>query len=73
MIETWFYSPEPTMSNEPAVNWITEDALNIHLGDLYYSDAGYAYRFVLNEDGTYGWKLISDNYITMALAAAKQA
>jgi hypothetical protein len=73
MIETWFYSPEPKMSNEPAVNWVTEDALNMHLGDLYYSDAGYAYRFVLNEDGTYGWKLISDNYITKALAAAKQA
>lgn len=35
-IETWFYEPVPTLSNEPAVNWATNEDKNVHLGDLYY-------------------------------------
>jgi phage-related protein len=53
-IETWFYDDEPTLENLPAANWVDDDAKNIHLGDLYYSAQGYAYRFQLT-DGVYNW------------------
>ena len=71
-IETWFYEPVPTLNNEPAVNWTTENDKNNHLGDLYYSAEGKAYRF--QKDGNnYVWKLIQDTDITKALEAANQA
>lgn len=71
-IETWFYDPEPTLDNEPAVNWTTDDEKNNHLGDLYYSGEGKAYRFQKNENN-YEWHLIQDTDITKALAAAQAA
>ena len=71
-IETWFYTPEPTLDNEPAVNWTTKNDKNNHLGDLYYSGEGKAYRFQKDDDN-YIWKLIQDTDITKALEAANQA
>ena len=71
-IETWFGEEEPTLSNEPAVNWTTDEDKNIHLGDLYYSDAGVAYRFQM-EGANYVWKMLKDSDITKALADAKAA
>jgi hypothetical protein len=47
--------------------------LNIHLGDLYYSGKGYAYRFTLQSDGSYQWVQIQDSDIITALQAAKLA
>ena len=42
-ITTWFYSGVPTLQNEPAINWTTEEEKNNHLGDLYYNkETGYA-------------------------------
>lgn len=71
-IETWFYDPEPTLENEPAVNWTTPTEKDKHLGDLYYSGEGKAYRF--QKDGnSYIWKLIQDTDITKALEEAKKA
>ena len=71
-IETWFYKPVPTLSNEPAVNWTTNEAKDRHLGDLYYDGNGKAYRFQMS--GTsYVWKVITDSDITKALANAKAA
>ena len=71
-IETWFYKPVPTLSNEPAVNWTTNEAKDRHLGDLYYDGNGKAYRFQMS--GTsYVWKVITDSDITKALADAKKA
>lgn len=71
-IETWFYDPVPTLTNQPAVNWTTDKDKNTHLGDLYYDGNGKAYRFQLT-DATYEWKVITDSDITKALADAKKA
>lgn len=71
-IETWFGEEKPTLSNEPAVNWTTDEDKNTHLGDLYYSDAGVAYRFQM-EGAQYVWKMLKDSDITKALADAKAA
>lgn len=71
-IETWFYDPVPTLTNEPAVNWTTNKDKNIHLGDLYYDGNGKAYRFQLT-GARYEWKVITDSDITKALADAKKA
>lgn len=71
-IETWFYKPVPTLRNEPAVNWTTNEAKDRHLGDLYYDGNGKAYRFQMS--GTsYVWQVITDSDITKALANAKSA
>ena len=71
-IETWFYEPVPTLSNEPAGNWTTNEDKNQHLGDLYYDGNGKAYRFQM-EGSTYVWQVITDSDITKALANAKAA
>lgn len=71
-IETWFYDPVPTLTNQPAVNWTTDKDKNTHLGDLYYDGNGKAYRFQLTGT-TYGWKVLTDSDITKALADAKKA
>ena len=73
-IETWFFDPTPTLTNPPASYWTTDEDKNKHLGDLYYSSKGRAYRFQLNsESGSYYWKDIVDTDITKALENAKKA
>lgn len=73
-IETWFYDPAPTLTNLPASQWTTESDKNIHLGDLYYSGAGRAYRFQYDADNSlYYWQEIVDTDIVLALENAKKA
>lgn len=75
-IETWFYDPVPTLQNEPARNWSSNSDKDKHIGDLYYSIDGKAYRFMKNSswwNTSYEWKLIEDSDITKALSEAKQA
>lgn len=72
VIETWFYDPVPTLSNEPAVNWTTDNDKNNHLGDLYFDKDGKAYRFE-NKDGVYQWTVIPDTGLEEALRKAQQA
>lgn len=73
-IETWFYDPAPTLENAPAKEWTTDEKRNIHLGDLYYSGEGRAYRFQLDTDtNTYYWNEIVDTDIKKALENAKKA
>lgn len=72
-ITSWFYDGVPTLSNNPAVTWNTDDLKNNHLGDLYYDNlTGYAYRFRLN-NSVYEWLKITDTDITKALADAAKA
>lgn len=71
-IETWFEDPAPTLTNKPAIDWNTVALKNQHLGDLYYSGEGKAYRFQMN-GSAYEWKMLSDSDITLALANAKKA
>ena len=73
-IETWFYDPTPTLTNLPASQWTTESDRNTHLGDLYYSGAGRAYRFQYDADNSlYYWQEIIDTDIVLALENAKKA
>lgn len=73
-IESWFYNPTPTLDNLPASLWTTDEDKNTHLGDLYYSAEGRAYRFQLNsETNTYYWNEIVDTDIVKALENAKNA
>ena len=72
-IKTWFYSLVPTLQNEPASSWSTDEEKNNHLGDLYYDkETGYAYRFSL-ENNTYSWLKLTDSDVTEALALANSA
>lgn len=72
VIESWFYDPVPTLDNEPAVNWTTDEEKNKHLGDLYYDGNGYGYRFEYR-DNEYRWAEIKDAAALEALEAAKNA
>lgn len=73
-IESWFYDPTPTLDNLPASLWTTDEDKNTHLGDLYYSAEGRAYRFQLDiETNTYYWNEIVDTDIVKALENAKKA
>ena len=73
-IESWFYDPTPTLGNLPASLWTTDEDKHTHLGDLYYSAEGRAYRFQLNsETNTYYWNEIVDTDIVKALENAKTA
>ena len=71
-IETWFYDPVPTLTNAPASSWTTTELKNQHLGDLYYSGEGKAYRFQMS-GSNYVWQVITDTDVTKALANAKKA
>lgn len=72
-IETWFYEPEPTLDNLPASDWTTDDLKNNHLGDLYYSKEGKAYRFQYEQGKGWYWNAITDTDIIKALENAKKA
>ena len=73
-IETWFYEPVPTLTNAPASSWTTDADRNKHLGDLYYSGDGRAYRFQYDDaQKTYYWNEIVDTAIVTALDNAKKA
>ena len=76
-IETWNGSVVPTLTNEPAVNWRTDETKNRHLGDMYYVQSsdeynGFAYRFSLI-NGQYQWYLIEDSSAAKAIADAAEA
>lgn len=72
-IETWFYDGEPTLKNEPAVGWTTDNDKKTHLGDLYYDNkTGKAYRFA-KDSSTYKWTIIKDTELTKALEDSSQA
>ena len=72
-ISTWYYEGEPTLTNIPASDWVTEEDKIMHIGDLYYDKlTGYAYRF-MKDESTYTWVRISDEDITKALESAQNA
>lgn len=72
-IESHFYDYEPTLTNLPASEWITEEQRIVHEGDLFFwTSKGYSYRF-FKDGATWGWQLIEDSDVTKALAMAEQA
>lgn len=62
----------PTLDNEPASEWATDELKNNHLGDLFYNtETGFAYRFV--KDGVvYKWEKES-NDVAEAIELAENA
>lgn len=72
-ITSWFYSYAPTLTNQPATSWTTNDTKNNHLGDIFYNTSnGYAYRFAL-VNGVYSWLLLKDSDLQKALSDAAKA
>lgn len=75
-IQTWTSSPEPTLDNYPANQWLTDDERSKHVGDIYYDSNNQAYRFRYDSEG-YNWQLLKDTDVAKALqdaeAAKKQA
>lgn len=74
-ITSWFEEYEPTTTNEPASNWITDADKIKHEGDLFYNtDTGAAYRYIYNSSTKqHEWSVITDTAITEALEKASNA
>ena len=54
-IGTHFYSGVPSLLNEPASSWETDELKQEHIGDMYYdTDNGHIYLFKLTDD-VYEW------------------
>lgn len=68
-IDTHFGTVAPTLDNEPAVNWDTEELKKEHTGDLYYNNTtGEAFRWSYDpETETYLWVELTDSALTEAL------
>lgn len=76
-IMTWFYDYEPTINNQPAINWITDAIKAQHLGDLFYivnntEKNGQVYRWT-QVSGVYQWIVVTDAELAKALANAQKA
>ena len=72
--EQHFYAYDPTLDNEPAKSWTTDEEKEKHVDDLFYNTkTGKAYRFMKGDDGSYKWELVQDKDITNALEAASKA
>ena len=54
-IGTHFYSGVPSLLNEPASSWETDELKQEHIGDMYYdTDTGHIYLFKLTDE-VYEW------------------
>lgn len=72
--EQHFYAYDPTLDNEPAKSWTTDEEKEKHVDDLFYNtETGKAYRFMKGDDGSYKWELVQDKDVTNALEAASRA
>lgn len=72
--EQYFYAYDPTLDNEPAKSWTTDEEKEKHVDDLFYNTkTGKAYRFMKGDDGSYKWELVQDKDVTNALEAASKA
>lgn len=77
----WYGEGVPTLENEPAVEWATDNQKAAHVDDLYFdrsdtakSDGGHCYRFVATtKDGTtaYSWEDYTDHDTLKALTKAQ--
>ena len=53
--QTWFYSGIPTLTNQPASQWIADGTASKHIGDIYCNeDDGSIYLFK-GENDIYSW------------------
>lgn len=71
--KTWFFKGVPTLENEPAVDWDTEEKKEEHIGDMYFDeDDSCTYLFKRTETGEgeektveYEWVAMFDKYKEM--------
>lgn len=72
-VTTWYYSEIPTISNQPASAWTTDELKSAHKNDVYYDTSnGKCYRWVISND-SYCWTEVIDSGTTNALAMASFA
>lgn len=69
-IDTHFGIVAPSLDNEPAVNWDTEELKREHTGDIYYNNlTGEAYRWSYDpENQSYFWVELTDSALTDTLS-----
>lgn len=83
-VENWYYPYTPTLLNEPAKTWIKDGEQEKHVGDMFFNtqtfvddettpDAGKAWKWLKNEEGSYYWKLESNSDAVRALQEAAKA
>lgn len=76
-VEYWFGTGEPTLENEPAVQWQDSETLAAHLGDIYTdSETGLEYRFTrkrIRIGFEYTWSYFWQNVPSTGIGAAIQA
>lgn len=66
-LSLWFYSGAPSVDTVPTVNWVTDDAKQLHIGDIYYDmKAGDAYRWT----DAFTWESLDDKNLLKVLRAA---
>ena len=69
----------PTLTNEPAVNWTTEEEKNRHIGDYYdyyltVDGEQVAERYKFSKvNGTYQWVRVADSGSALAASVAREA
>lgn len=73
----WFGEQVPTLDNEPASTWTTDDMKLEHVKDIYYNKAakdngGRAYSFE-QLDGKFMWVNITDKDVLASLEKAERA
>ena len=73
----WFGEQVPTLDNEPASGWTTDDLKLAHIKDIYYNKAardngGRAYSFE-QVDGKFMWLNITDKDVLSSLEKAERA
>lgn len=71
----WFYEYAPTMNNKPAVDWTSQELLELHEQDIFYDrSSGLVYRFEWDESmQEYRWNQINDVETIRALEKADKA
>lgn len=78
-IMSWEGTVAPTMENEPAVNWTTEEERKRHLGDYYdyfltVDEKQVTERYKFSKvNGTYQWVRVADSGSALAVSEAKKA
>lgn len=53
--QTWFYSGIPTLTNQPASQWIAEGTASKHIGDIYYNEEDGSIYLFKGENDVYSW------------------
>lgn len=63
---TWFYSGVPSLENQPAVEWTTDEQKEKHVGDMYYDEVNSrTYLFRKVETEVDGEKVVEYEWVSM--------